>query len=106
MARKNGTSSGDPGAATRSFLRTDDPFFGADIESLRRPKRIPYVDPGTAPKRIPERSFKKGGRVKKTGVYKLHKGEKVIKAAAKAPTRRATPKPGARTSAKPHAKRR
>lgn len=25
-------------------------------------------------------SFKKGGRVKKTGVYRLHKGEKVIPA--------------------------
>lgn len=26
------------------------------------------------------RSFKKGGVVKKTGIYKLHKGEKVIRA--------------------------
>lgn len=26
------------------------------------------------------RSFKKGGKVKKTGKYKLHKGEKVIPA--------------------------
>jgi len=26
--------------------------------------------------------FKKGGKVKKTGVYKLHKGEKVLTASA------------------------
>lgn len=36
-------------------------------------------------------SFKRGGRVKKTGVYKVHKGEKVVPArAAKAPAKRAT----------------
>lgn len=28
-------------------------------------------------------SYKKGGKVKKTGLYKLHKGEKVIKAKKK-----------------------
>jgi len=28
----------------------------------------------------PLKSFKKGGKVKKTGVYKLHKGEKVVPA--------------------------
>jgi hypothetical protein len=27
--------------------------------------------------------FKKGGKVKKTGLYRLHKGERVIKAGAK-----------------------
>jgi len=26
------------------------------------------------------KSFKKGGKVKKTGIYKLHKGEKVVTA--------------------------
>jgi hypothetical protein len=33
------------------------------------------------------KGFKRGGKVKKTGVYKLHKGEKVVtaKAAAKKP---------------------
>lgn len=33
---------------------------------------------GYYPTKFPIRSFKKGGKVPKTGIYKLHKGEKVV----------------------------
>lgn len=36
-------------------------------------------------------SFKKGGKVKKTGIYKLHKGEKVVKAKKKGSKRSKMP---------------
>lgn len=35
--------------------------------------------PGPMPMMRPLGSFKKGGKVKKTGLYKLHKGERVTK---------------------------
>lgn len=34
-------------------------------------------------KKVPEGDFKRGGTVRKTGVYKLHAGERVVKAPAR-----------------------
>lgn len=40
----------------------------------------------------PPQSFKKGGKVKKTGVYKLHKGERVVPAKTVKKVEAQTPK--------------
>jgi hypothetical protein len=61
-----------------------------------KPKPNPATQYGSRPgeKRIdtsemtkPLGSFKKGGKVKKTGVYKLHKGERVLNAKQTAKTK-------------------
>jgi hypothetical protein len=48
-------------------------------EQLERRKRLAGITGGGEDSMLG--SFKKGGTVPKTGVYKLHKGEKVIPAA-------------------------
>jgi hypothetical protein len=61
--------------------KESDPFEGAPADITRR-LRDELSSKGL-------KGFRRGGRVKKTGVYKLHKGEKVITAkriAAKKPT--------------------
>lgn len=50
---------------------------------VRMPTRGPMNRPGAIAARPgmpmpPYRSMKKGGKVKKTGIYKLHKGEEVV----------------------------
>src|ERR1700733_507664 len=42
------------------------------------PERSPVASPVRAPMAKPLGSFKKGGKVPKTGVYKLHEGEQVV----------------------------
>lgn len=43
------------------------------------PRSVGRPMPGPMPMMRPLGSFKKGGKVKKTGLYKLHKGERVTK---------------------------
>ena len=70
-----GSFNAAPGSASSAVPRPapvqDDPF---------RPKS--GIASGGAPIR-PMGTFKKGGRVKKTGVYKLHKGEQVAPSGSK-----------------------
>ena len=82
--------------------RRDNPMYGWTNERL---SVVPQGGVRYSP--MPQTSlgrglqgFKKGGKVKKTGVYKLHKGEKVVtaKAAAKQAQRKPPPRktPGRR----------
>lgn len=51
----------------------------SNVTAKYAPKAPIKLKPGLgAPKQPILGSFKKGGKVKKTGLYKLHKGEKVI----------------------------
>lgn len=52
-------------------------------ENFRSKADQEYADKMNKTKRRVMGSFKKGGKVKKTGLYKLHKGEKVIPAKKK-----------------------
>ena len=82
---------------------------GREYERIRRERPMarwtnPYLGQPAGPAPMPQTSlgrglqgFKKGGKVKKTGVYKLHKGEKVI--TAKAAAKQAPRKPPQRKAA-------
>lgn len=76
-------------------------FRGRESERTRgMPQPMPYSSIGSG---LP--AYKKGGKVKKTGPAKLHKGERVLtakqaKKATPAKLRAATRKPAARTRRK------
>jgi hypothetical protein len=75
--------------------------FGGDrfIQSLRRSNQLRQELGAKGLK-----GFKKGGKVKRTGVYKLHKGEKVQTAAAA--KKAAAKKPAARRRVTPAKRKR
>jgi hypothetical protein len=80
MAEPGSRRSASIGTAYENLLKLQrergekesDPFEGSPA-SITRKLRDELSDKGL-------KGFKRGGKVKKTGVYKLHKGEKVVTA--------------------------
>ena len=60
------------------------PLWGARnpaaLAGMRGGTQMPGQVAGQPTGQVPLRSFRKGGRVHRTGVYKLHAGERVIPA--------------------------
>jgi hypothetical protein len=88
-------SSGDPVINRRGWdLQIDpgskpwrglDPEGGDPVERERVQRDYPtrYVPPRAPPPRPKIQSFKEGGVVRKTGIYQLHAGERVVPAQRK-----------------------